>query len=66
MRANSGIQAEGVHQVTLLGAHRQTSIDFCEGVLGMPFIFDQRTSTTPAKAISTSTRATGGSSPSLH
>ncbi|MBT9384070.1 VOC family protein [Pseudooceanicola sp. CBS1P-1] len=35
------IQAQGVHHITLTGADRQTSIDFWEGVLGMPFIFDQ-------------------------
>ncbi len=35
------IQTLGVHHITLTGADRQTSIDFWEGVLGMPFIFDQ-------------------------
>jgi len=35
------IQTQGVHHITLVGADRQTSIDFWEGVLGMPFIFDQ-------------------------
>jgi catechol 2,3-dioxygenase-like lactoylglutathione lyase family enzyme len=35
------IQAQGVHHITLVGADRQTSIDFWEGLLGMPFIFDQ-------------------------
>ncbi len=35
------IQVQGVHHITLMGADRQTSIDFWEGVLGMPFIFDQ-------------------------
>jgi catechol 2,3-dioxygenase-like lactoylglutathione lyase family enzyme len=35
------IQIQGVHHITLNGADRQTSIDFWEGVLGMPFIFDQ-------------------------
>lgn len=35
------IQAQGIHHITLMGADRQTSIDFWEGVLGMPFIFDQ-------------------------
>ena len=35
------IQVVGVHHITLTGADRQTSIDFWEGVLGMPFIFDQ-------------------------
>jgi glyoxalase family protein len=35
------IQTQGLHHITLVGADRQTSIDFWEGVLGMPFIFDQ-------------------------
>lgn len=35
------IQTQGVHHITLIGADRQTSIDFWEGVLGMPFVFDQ-------------------------
>ncbi|WP_135504001.1 VOC family protein [Roseovarius aestuariivivens] len=35
------LQAQGIHHITLTGADRQTSIDFWEGVLGMPFIFDQ-------------------------
>ena len=35
------LQSQGVHHITLVGADRQTSIDFWEGVLGMPFIFDQ-------------------------
>jgi len=35
------IQVQGVHHITLNGADRQTSIDFWEGVLGMPFVFEQ-------------------------
>ena len=35
------IQVQGMHHITLNGADRQTSIDFWEGVLGMPFIFEQ-------------------------
>jgi catechol 2,3-dioxygenase-like lactoylglutathione lyase family enzyme len=35
------LQTQGVHHVTLVGADRQTSIDFWEGVLGMPFVFEQ-------------------------
>jgi len=35
------IQTQGVHHITLVGATRQVSIDFWEGVLGMPFIFEQ-------------------------
>jgi glyoxalase family protein len=35
------IQTQGVHHITFMGADRQTSIDFWEGVLGMPFVFEQ-------------------------
>ena len=35
------IQSQGVHHITIVGANRQTSIDFWEGVLGMPFVFEQ-------------------------
>jgi glyoxalase family protein len=35
------LQAQGVHHITLMGADRQTSIDFWEGLLGMPFVFEQ-------------------------
>jgi catechol 2,3-dioxygenase-like lactoylglutathione lyase family enzyme len=35
------VQSQGVHHITLVGADRQTSIDFWEGMLGMPFVFEQ-------------------------
>src|SRR3954449_11151553 len=35
------LQSQGVHHITLVGAARQTSIDFWEGTLGMPFVFEQ-------------------------
>jgi catechol 2,3-dioxygenase-like lactoylglutathione lyase family enzyme len=35
------LQSQGVHHITLTGADRQTSIDFWEGMLGMPFVFEQ-------------------------
>ena len=35
------IQSQGVHHITICGADRQTSIDFWEGLLGMPFVFEQ-------------------------
>jgi glyoxalase family protein len=35
------LQTQGVHHITIVGADRQTSIDFWEGMLGMPFIFEQ-------------------------
>jgi catechol 2,3-dioxygenase-like lactoylglutathione lyase family enzyme len=38
---NRKLQSQGVHHITIVGADRQTSIDFWEGVLGMPFVFEQ-------------------------
>jgi catechol 2,3-dioxygenase-like lactoylglutathione lyase family enzyme len=35
------LQTQGVHHITISGADRRTSIDFWEGVLGMPFVFEQ-------------------------
>jgi catechol 2,3-dioxygenase-like lactoylglutathione lyase family enzyme len=35
------LQTQGVHHITLVGADRETSIDFWEGLLGMPFVFEQ-------------------------
>ncbi len=35
------LQSQGVHHITIVGANRQTSIGFWEGVLGMPFVFEQ-------------------------
>ena len=35
------LQSQGVHHITLVGAGRQTTIDFWEGLLGMPFVFEQ-------------------------
>ena len=35
------LQAQGVHHITLMGADKKTSVDFWEGVLGMPFVFEQ-------------------------
>jgi glyoxalase family protein len=33
------LQSQGVHHITIVGADRRTSIEFWEGVLGMPFVF---------------------------
>ena len=44
------LQAQGVHHITLVGADRQTSIDFWEGVLGMPFIFEQPNLDSPSES----------------
>jgi catechol 2,3-dioxygenase-like lactoylglutathione lyase family enzyme len=35
------LQSQGVHHITIVGADRQTSIDFWESLLGMPFVFEQ-------------------------
>lgn len=35
------IQSQALHHITLSGADKQTSVDFWEGVLGMPFVFEQ-------------------------
>lgn len=43
------VQAQGVHHITLVGADRQASIDFWEGVLGMPFVFEQPNLDDPAQ-----------------
>src|SRR5919112_664517 len=44
------IQSQGVHHITLVGAGRQTSIDFWEGLLGMPFIFEQPNLDNPSES----------------
>ena len=35
------IPTQGVHHITLVGASREISIDFWQGTLGMPFVFEQ-------------------------
>ena len=35
------IQVQGVHHITLVGSTRQRTLDFWQGILGMPFIFEQ-------------------------
>ena len=34
-------QTQGVHHITLVGSNREAIIDFYQGVLGMPLIFEQ-------------------------
>ena len=34
-------QVQGVHHITIVGSTRQSALDFWEGVLGMPFVFEQ-------------------------
>jgi hypothetical protein len=54
------LQSQGVHHITLVGADRQTSIDFWEGVLGMPFVFEQPNLDNEAESHLYFDRATGG------
>ncbi len=35
------IPVQGVHHITLVGSTRQSALDFWEGVLGMPLLFEQ-------------------------
>lgn len=42
------LQTQGVHHITVVGADRKSTIDFWEGVLGMPFVFDQPNLDQPA------------------
>ena len=44
------LQSQGVHHITIVGAGRQTSIGFWEGVLGMPFVFEQPNLDNPAES----------------
>jgi catechol 2,3-dioxygenase-like lactoylglutathione lyase family enzyme len=44
------LQTQGVHHITIVGADRQTSIDFWEGLLGMPFVFEQPNLDNPAES----------------
>jgi catechol 2,3-dioxygenase-like lactoylglutathione lyase family enzyme len=37
----SKIQTQGVHHITFVGSNREATIDFYEGLLGMPMIFEQ-------------------------
>ena len=41
MVASPIVQSQGLHHITINGADKKTSIDFWEGVLGMPLIFEQ-------------------------
>ena len=44
------LQSQGVHHITIVGADRQTSIDFWEGTLGMPFVFEQPNLDNPSES----------------
>ena len=54
------LQSQGLHHVTITGTDRRTSIDFWEGLLGMPFVFEQPNLDNESRATSTSIPATGG------
>ena len=34
-------QVQGVHHITLVGSTKKSAVDFWQGALGMPFIFEQ-------------------------
>ncbi|MEA2311356.1 MAG: hypothetical protein QOE28_1324 [Solirubrobacteraceae bacterium] len=44
------LQTQGVHHITIVGAGRDTSIGFWEGVLGMPFVFEQPNLDNPSES----------------
>jgi catechol 2,3-dioxygenase-like lactoylglutathione lyase family enzyme len=44
------LQSQGVHHITIVGADRETSIGFWEGVLGMPFVFEQPNLDNPSES----------------
>lgn len=35
------IQVQGVHHITIVGSTKQSAVDFWQGVMGMPFVFEQ-------------------------
>jgi glyoxalase family protein len=35
------IQVQGLHHITIVGSTKQSAIDFWQGALGMPFVFEQ-------------------------
>lgn len=35
------LQTQGVHHITMVGSNREATIEFYQGVLGMPLIFEQ-------------------------
>ena len=37
----SKIQVQGLHHITIVGSTKQSAVDFWQGVLGMPFVFEQ-------------------------
>src|SRR5437879_10552509 len=45
----SKIQVQGIHHITFVGSNREATIDFYEGVLGMPLVIDQPNPDVPAE-----------------
>ena len=43
------IQVQGLHHITIVGSTRQSAVDFWQGCLGMPFIFEQPNLGNPAE-----------------
>ncbi|MND00206.1 hypothetical protein D3C83_187370 [compost metagenome] len=43
------LQVQGVHHITLVGSTKQSAIDFWQGALGMPFVFEQPNLGKPAE-----------------
>ena len=39
--SGSRIQVQGVHHITMVGSNREATIDFYQGLLGMPLVFEQ-------------------------
>lgn len=35
------LQSQGIHHITFVGSNREATIDFYQGVLGMPLVFEQ-------------------------
>lgn len=35
------IQVQGMHHITIVGSTKQSALDFWQGLLGMPFLFEQ-------------------------
>ena len=36
-----GVQVQGLHHITIVGSTKKSAVDFWQGLLGMPFIFEQ-------------------------
>ena len=35
------VQVQGLHHITIVGSTKKSAVDFWQGILGMPFIFEQ-------------------------